>query len=164
MKIFFIFQWRCTGWCQYRQRRQTSILLTAGSFVWKNDRGKCILLQLSFSQWYPDIKIRNKILKQVNFIPFQWVTLACGAQCGFFCGDTRKLMDDVANLKPTIFIAVPRVLNRIYDKVSWLIFDCFMSFSFHRNEKYKNYITVIVCMIRMKFLICFPWSRFVTIF
>ncbi|XP_071829175.1 long-chain-fatty-acid--CoA ligase 1-like isoform X2 [Apostichopus japonicus] len=47
-----------------------------------------------------------------------WVTLSCGAQFGFFSGDTRKLMEDVAHLKPTIFIVVPRVLNRIYDKVN----------------------------------------------
>ena len=29
----------------------------------------------------------------------------------------KKLMDDVKALKPTVLIAVPRILYRIYDKV-----------------------------------------------
>ncbi|KAG0075269.1 Long chain acyl-CoA synthetase 7 peroxisomal [Linnemannia elongata] len=32
-------------------------------------------------------------------------------------GDTLKLLDDVAILQPTIFVSVPRLFNRIYDKV-----------------------------------------------
>jgi long-chain acyl-CoA synthetase len=40
-----------------------------------------------------------------------------GAQIGFYQGDTLKLLDDVAELKPTIFASVPRLYNRIYDKV-----------------------------------------------
>ena len=40
-----------------------------------------------------------------------------GGQVGFYQGDTLKLLDDVAELKPTIFASVPRLYNRIYDKV-----------------------------------------------
>lgn len=32
-------------------------------------------------------------------------------------GDTLKLLDDVGVLQPTIFVSVPRLFNRIYDKV-----------------------------------------------
>lgn len=32
-------------------------------------------------------------------------------------GDTAKLLDDIAELKPTVFCSVPRLFNRIYDKV-----------------------------------------------
>ncbi|KAI8054543.1 hypothetical protein BDF22DRAFT_742476 [Syncephalis plumigaleata] len=32
-------------------------------------------------------------------------------------GDTLKLLDDVAELRPTVFVSVPRLFNRIYDKV-----------------------------------------------
>ncbi|KAG1301542.1 hypothetical protein G6F64_011704 [Rhizopus arrhizus] len=32
-------------------------------------------------------------------------------------GDTLKLLDDIAELKPTVFCSVPRLFNRIYDKV-----------------------------------------------
>uniref|UniRef100_K3XB95 Long-chain-fatty-acid--CoA ligase n=1 Tax=Globisporangium ultimum (strain ATCC 200006 / CBS 805.95 / DAOM BR144) TaxID=431595 RepID=K3XB95_GLOUD len=37
---------------------------------------------------------------------------------GFYHGDTTKLMEDLTVLQPTIFPTVPRVLNRIYDKIS----------------------------------------------
>lgn len=41
-----------------------------------------------------------------------------GAKLGFFQGDVKKLVGDIQELKPTIFISVPRLLNRIYDKVT----------------------------------------------
>jgi long-chain acyl-CoA synthetase len=37
---------------------------------------------------------------------------------GFYQGDTLKLMDDLAELKPTVFASVPRLYNRIYDKIN----------------------------------------------
>ncbi|KAJ3024216.1 Long chain acyl-CoA synthetase 7 peroxisomal [Thoreauomyces humboldtii] len=40
-----------------------------------------------------------------------------GSRIAFYQGDTFKLLDDVAELKPTIFASVPRLFNRIYDKV-----------------------------------------------
>lgn len=43
--------------------------------------------------------------------------LGCGARIGFYSGDTNKLLEDIAILKPTFFPSVPRLLNRIYDKV-----------------------------------------------
>jgi long-chain acyl-CoA synthetase len=41
-----------------------------------------------------------------------------GAQIGFYSGDTLKLLDDISVLKPTLFISVPRLLNRVFDKVT----------------------------------------------
>jgi long-chain acyl-CoA synthetase len=41
-----------------------------------------------------------------------------GACSGFYQGDTLKLLDDVGVLKPSIFISVPRLFNRIYDRVN----------------------------------------------
>jgi long-chain acyl-CoA synthetase len=41
-----------------------------------------------------------------------------GARVGFHSGDIRTgLMDDIQALKPTIFIGVPRIFNRIYDGI-----------------------------------------------
>lgn len=40
-----------------------------------------------------------------------------GAGIGFYQGDTLKLMDDIAVLRPTIFVSVPRLFNKVYDKV-----------------------------------------------
>lgn len=44
-----------------------------------------------------------------------------GAKVGFFQGDIRLLPDDMKTLQPTIFPVVPRLLNRVYDKVSDLL-------------------------------------------
>jgi long-subunit acyl-CoA synthetase (AMP-forming) len=33
-------------------------------------------------------------------------------------GDTRLIVDDIKALQPTIFPTVPRLLNRMHDKVS----------------------------------------------
>ena len=46
---------------------------------------------------------------------------------GIFSGDTRKLMDDLKYLKPTIFLAVPRILNKIYDAMKKKIDGSFLS-------------------------------------
>jgi len=47
-------------------------------------------------------------------------TVSCchfGAAIGFYAGDVAALLDDVQALRPTIFCSVPRLWNRIYDKV-----------------------------------------------
>ena len=36
---------------------------------------------------------------------------------GFFRGDVRLLFEDVVELKPTIFLSVPRLYNKLFDKV-----------------------------------------------
>ncbi|KAM4621296.1 long-chain-fatty-acid--CoA ligase 1-like [Polymixia lowei] len=45
------------------------------------------------------------------------VMLVHGARIGYFQGDIRLLMDDLATLKPTVFPVVPRLLNRMFDKI-----------------------------------------------
>ncbi|XP_037547160.1 long-chain-fatty-acid--CoA ligase 5 [Nematolebias whitei] len=47
----------------------------------------------------------------------QIVVFGSGARVGFFQGDIRLLPDDMKTLQPTIFPVVPRLLNRVYDKV-----------------------------------------------
>ncbi|NWW78057.1 ACSL5 ligase, partial [Climacteris rufus] len=47
----------------------------------------------------------------------QAVVYSCGAKVGFFQGDIKLLTDDMKTLKPTVFPVVPRLLNRVYDKV-----------------------------------------------
>ncbi|XP_022081197.1 long-chain-fatty-acid--CoA ligase 1-like [Acanthaster planci] len=48
----------------------------------------------------------------------QACVFACGARLGFYQGDPKKLVSDIAVLKPTLFVCVPRVMNKIYDKVT----------------------------------------------
>ncbi|XP_076584564.1 long-chain-fatty-acid--CoA ligase 1a isoform X1 [Chaetodon auriga] len=68
----------------------------------------------------------------------QSVILIHGARIGYFQGDIRLLMDDLKTLRPTVFPVVPRLLNRMFDKVfsqantplkRWLL-----DFAFRRKE------------------------------
>eukprot|EP00735_Rhodelphis_limneticus_P008670 TRINITY_DN2186_c0_g1::TRINITY_DN2186_c0_g1_i1::g.12866::m.12866 TRINITY_DN2186_c0_g1::TRINITY_DN2186_c0_g1_i1::g.12866 ORF type:complete len:815 (+),score=275.02,sp/Q8LPS1/LACS6_ARATH/43.33/5e-176,AMP-binding/PF00501.23/1.9e-90,AMP-binding_C/PF13193.1/0.024,DUF2946/PF11162.3/0.2 TRINITY_DN2186_c0_g1_i1:48-2492(+) len=43
--------------------------------------------------------------------------LGVGGSIGFFQGKTERIPDDLKALRPTIFPSVPRLLNRIYDKI-----------------------------------------------
>jgi long-chain acyl-CoA synthetase len=43
--------------------------------------------------------------------------MAIGASVGYYQGDTSKLMSDICALRPTVFVSVPRLLNKVYDKV-----------------------------------------------
>ncbi|KAJ3237601.1 Long-chain-fatty-acid--CoA ligase 5 [Chytriomyces hyalinus] len=40
-----------------------------------------------------------------------------GAAVGFYRGDVGLLIEDIATLRPTVFCSVPRLLNRIHDKI-----------------------------------------------
>ena len=53
-----------------------------------------------------------------NIVVFQIVLYGAGGRVGFFQGDIKLLPDDMKHLQPTIFPVVPRLLNRVYDKVS----------------------------------------------
>uniref|UniRef100_A0A646QEB8 Long-chain-fatty-acid--CoA ligase n=1 Tax=Hemiscolopendra marginata TaxID=943146 RepID=A0A646QEB8_9MYRI len=61
----------------------------------------------------------------ISFLPLAHMLERCcetalfmgGGSVGFYQGDIRLLMDDFQALKPTVTPAVPRLLNRIYDKV-----------------------------------------------
>ncbi|CAL1273041.1 unnamed protein product [Larinioides sclopetarius] len=47
--------------------------------------------------------------------------LMVGAHIGFFSGDSNQLLDDIRILQPTILPAVPRLLNKWYDKAQCLL-------------------------------------------
>ncbi|CAM4618222.1 unnamed protein product [Leuciscus chuanchicus] len=47
----------------------------------------------------------------------QAMILVHGARIGYFQGDIRFLMDDLTTLKPTVFPVVPRLLNRMFDRI-----------------------------------------------
>ncbi|KAM7111283.1 long-chain-fatty-acid--CoA ligase 1 isoform 2-T7 [Molossus nigricans] len=61
----------------------------------------------------------------ISFLPLahmfetvvEFVMLCHGAKIGFFQGDIRLLMDDLKTLQPTIFPVVPRLLNRMFDRI-----------------------------------------------
>ena len=41
-----------------------------------------------------------------------------GASMGFYQGDTLKILDDIKALRPTVFCSVPRLYNRIYERIT----------------------------------------------
>lgn len=43
--------------------------------------------------------------------------LCIGARLGYFAGDMNTLVEDIQELKPSIFATVPRLLNRVYGKI-----------------------------------------------
>ncbi|XP_057786304.1 long chain acyl-CoA synthetase 4-like isoform X2 [Salvia miltiorrhiza] len=65
-----------------------------------------------------------------------------GASIGFWRGDVKLLTEDIGELKPTIFCAVPRVLERIYSglqqKISAGGFIKQTMFNFAYNLKLRN--------------------------
>ncbi|KAM6221243.1 long-chain-fatty-acid--CoA ligase 1 isoform 2-T2 [Rhynchocyon petersi] len=77
------------------------------------------------------VKVTEKTLvlnasdTHISFLPLahmyeqlmQFVMLCHGAKIGFFQGDIRLLMDDLKVLQPTIFPVVPRLLNRMFDRI-----------------------------------------------
>uniref|UniRef100_A0A8C7L241 Arachidonate--CoA ligase n=1 Tax=Oncorhynchus kisutch TaxID=8019 RepID=A0A8C7L241_ONCKI len=56
------------------------------------------------------------VLSSFSLFP-QSVVYCHGGRIGFFQGDIRLLPDDMKALRPTIFPVVPRLLNRMYDKI-----------------------------------------------
>ncbi|XP_075238278.1 long-chain-fatty-acid--CoA ligase 6 isoform X2 [Lycorma delicatula] len=62
----------------------------------------------------------------VSFLPLAHMLERCcengmylvGGAVGFYSGDIRRLSDDMKALRPTVTPAVPRLLNRMYDKVN----------------------------------------------
>jgi len=47
----------------------------------------------------------------------QVLLLNVGAKIGFYQGDTLKILEDLQALRPTVFPSVPRLLNRIHDRL-----------------------------------------------
>uniref|UniRef100_A0A672S5N4 Arachidonate--CoA ligase n=1 Tax=Sinocyclocheilus grahami TaxID=75366 RepID=A0A672S5N4_SINGR len=101
------------------------------------ERGrKCGVEILQLSQIMPpkpqDLAVGYFVIRQedvsISYLPLAHmfermiqVSMFChGARVGFYQGDISLLMDDIKTLKPTFFPVVPRLLNRIYDKVSIL--------------------------------------------
>ncbi|KAJ1386080.1 AMP-dependent synthetase/ligase [Sesbania bispinosa] len=72
-----------------------------------------------------------------------------GASIGFWRGDVKLLIEDIGELKPTIFCAVPRVLDRVYtgltQKISsggflkQTLFNCAYSYKLHNMKKGRKH-------------------------
>ncbi|KCV71153.1 hypothetical protein H696_02103 [Fonticula alba] len=88
-----------------------NILSDGAGFMYLGDRGESIII--NSSSYYLSFLPLAHVFERVVF----QVLLLRGATIGFYQGDIRTLMDDIAALRPTIFVAVPRLLNRVYDRI-----------------------------------------------
>ncbi|KAF7249369.1 Long-chain-fatty-acid--CoA ligase 6 [Varanus komodoensis] len=75
------------------------------------------VIQSQWSPTYEDVHISYLPLAHMFERMVQSVVYCHGGRIGFFQGDIRLLSDDMKALRPTIFPVVPRLLNRMYDKV-----------------------------------------------
>ena len=53
------------------------------------------------------------IAEKGNFINVMFA----GGKLGIFCGDLKKIKEDLGLLRPTLFIAVPRIYNKFYNVI-----------------------------------------------
>ena len=89
------------------------VMLTHKNLI-SNAAGYAYDLQLSPSDCHISYLPLAHIYERVTML----VCLFNGAHVGFYRGDVLMLLDDIAELKPTVFCSVPRLWNRIYDKVN----------------------------------------------
>lgn len=91
------------------------VMLTHGNVV----AGVCaVILQMG------DHRIRAGDV-MISFLPLAHMFERCcengmyyvGGCVGFYSGDIKELTNDLKMLKPTVMPAVPRLLNRVYDKI-----------------------------------------------
>lgn len=43
--------------------------------------------------------------------------LSTGGSIVYYSGDVQKIKDDLALVKPTVFVSVPRLFSRFYDAI-----------------------------------------------
>jgi len=86
----------------------------------------CLLLDSTFDGSNFETSTYFKDAVYISYLPLahsfelnmQILILSCASSIGFYQGDVRKLVThDMPALQPTIMAGVPRVFNRIYDKV-----------------------------------------------
>uniref|UniRef100_G3Q4M6 Arachidonate--CoA ligase n=1 Tax=Gasterosteus aculeatus aculeatus TaxID=481459 RepID=G3Q4M6_GASAC len=84
------------------------------------DRGRRAgihILSLQEMEVQPSPPMSPEDMALICFTSGTTVMIVHGASIGFFQGDIRLLSDDLNTLKPTVFPVVPRLLNRMYDKI-----------------------------------------------
>ena len=71
-----------------------------------------------------------------------------GSKIYFYQGNIKLLMEDIAECRPTIFISVPRLLNRIYDKTKAAVSASFIKRTLYEMAMRSKQIDIdngIVC-------------------
>lgn len=88
-------------------------VITHSNFI-ASSAGVCKVL----SEWRPGDRHISylplaHIYERVNLV----TAIHLGGAFGFYSGNVQELLDDVQALRPQVFVSVPRLWNRIYDRV-----------------------------------------------
>ncbi|EPS71028.1 hypothetical protein M569_03729, partial [Genlisea aurea] len=78
---------------------------------------KCLLKNVNESITSDDVYLSYLPLAHIFDRAIEECMINHGASIGFWRGDVKLLVEDIGELKPTIFCAVPRVLDRIYSGI-----------------------------------------------
>ncbi|CAI0460061.1 unnamed protein product [Linum tenue] len=89
------------------------VVLTHGNLI-ASVAGSSLSIKFNSSDIYISYLPLAHIYERTNQISAVYY----GVAVGFYQGDSLKLMDDLAALRPTIFCSVPRLYNRIYDGIT----------------------------------------------
>jgi len=71
----------------------------------------------SFNMKSSDVHLSYLPLPHIFERMIQFGLVTSGAAIGFYQGETLKILEDLQALRPTFFPSVPRLLNRIHDKL-----------------------------------------------
>lgn len=75
---------------------------------------KCVLESVNEELHQKDVYLSYLPLAHIFDRVIEECFIHHGASIGFWRGDVKLLIEDIGELKPTIFCAVPRVLDRVY--------------------------------------------------
>lgn len=111
-----------TGMPKGVQLPHSAMLACVSAIIATMDRNPLHPIPAGRSNYFVDL---NEAEVHLSYLPLAHIferivvslLVVVGASIGFYQGDQMKLLDDVEALNPTIFMVVPRVCNRIYDKV-----------------------------------------------
>uniref|UniRef100_A0AAX7SVB6 Long-chain-fatty-acid--CoA ligase n=1 Tax=Astatotilapia calliptera TaxID=8154 RepID=A0AAX7SVB6_ASTCA len=102
-----------TGYPKGAMISHENVVCNTGAFIKLTKVNKPTHRHSNIFNWLISLKPFQTIITQRLW----YVVLVHGARIGYFQGDIRLLMDDLKTLQPTVFPVVPRLLNRMFDKV-----------------------------------------------
>ncbi|KAL0794079.1 hypothetical protein Bca101_065456 [Brassica carinata] len=120
------------------------VLLTNESIIYLLEGVKKLLKTINEELTSKDVYLSYLPLAHIFDRVIEELFIYEAASIGFWRGDVKILIEDIAALKPTIFCAVPRVLERIYNGLQQKLSDGgFLKktlFNFAFNFKHSNMV------------------------
>ncbi|CAN7026405.1 unnamed protein product [Brassica oleracea var. botrytis] len=120
------------------------VLLTNESIIYLLEGVKKLLITINEELTSKDVYLSYLPLAHIFDRVIEELFIYEAASIGFWRGDVKILVEDIAALKPTIFCAVPRVLERIYNGLQQKLSDGgFLKktlFNFAFNYKHNNMV------------------------